>query len=93
MAGCLRTFEGVTFRESTEIEVVYAKAVMRGMGGNMSNAFCRIIDEARACTFESLETLVANLHPNNKRLFREIMLKTEVRLWNPITRSVFRFWE
>jgi len=92
MGGCLRFFDGRTYREATEAEAEAVKVLIRTEAGLMGNVLCRIIDEARTCTFEQLERLVANLHPNNKKLLRKITLKTELRLWNPKERCAFRYW-
>ncbi|MBI5457523.1 hypothetical protein HY971_02240 [Candidatus Kaiserbacteria bacterium] len=89
----MKRIEGRKLLEASKNDAENAKAVIEIRGGLMSNAFCRIIEEARTCTFERLESLVANLHPDNKKLLRGITLETGLAFWNPKKRREFRFWE
>ena len=93
MGECLKRVEGRKFVEASQNDAENAKAVTEIRGGLMSKALCRIIDEARTCTFEQLESLVANLHPDNKKLLRAITLETRLALWNPKKQREFRFWD
>ena len=95
MGACLKKVTGAQPVDASERDVANAVGLVNYhiKDSIAKNVVLRVLNSSKTCDFETLQSLVANLHPSNKTWLKRIIMSGGLAFWNPETNSEYRFWD